>query len=92
MHPGNACRIPLFGVTSFTCAGSALSYQCFWITRRWGEIGGRSQMAAIAKGLSRASRTGVDIETLKTIAVFCGAGLVASLLLAINGLGIDAGF
>ena len=49
-------------------------------------------MAAIAKGLSRASRIRVDIETLKTILVFCGAGLVVSLLLAMNGLSISAGF
>jgi hypothetical protein len=49
-------------------------------------------MAAIAKGLSPASGTEIDIETLKTIAVFCGAGLVVSLLLAVNGLSISAGF
>jgi hypothetical protein len=49
-------------------------------------------MAAIAKGLWRASGAQVDIETLKTIVVFCGAGLVVSLLLAINGLSISAGF
>jgi hypothetical protein len=80
------------GVTSFTCAGSGLSYQCFRIPGRWGEIDKRSQMAAIAKGLSPASGTEIDIETLKTIAVFCGAGLVVSLLLAMNGLSISAGF
>ena len=79
-------------MTSFTCAGSGLSYQCFRIPGRWGEIDKRSQMAAIAKGLSRASRIRVDIETLKTILVFCGVGLVASLLLAMNGLSISAGF
>jgi hypothetical protein len=39
-------------------------------------------MAAIARVLSRASGTEVDVETLKTIVIFCGAGLVASLLLA----------
>ena len=49
-------------------------------------------MAAIAKGLSPASGTEIDIETLKTILVFCGVGLVASLLLAMNGLSISAGF
>jgi hypothetical protein len=38
--------------------------------------------AAIAKILSRASGTDVDVETLKTIVIFCGVGLVVSLLLA----------
>ena len=49
-------------------------------------------MAAVAKGISRASETQADIETLKTLVVFCCAGLVVSLLLAINGLAVSAGF
>ncbi len=49
-------------------------------------------MTAIARALSRASGTPVDVETLKTIVMFCGAGLVVSLLLAANGLDISAGF
>ncbi|SIO51620.1 hypothetical protein SAMN05443247_06999 [Bradyrhizobium erythrophlei] len=39
-------------------------------------------MTAIARALSRASGTQVDVETLKTIIIFCGVGLVVSLLLA----------
>ena len=39
-------------------------------------------MAAIASALLRASVTQVDVETLKTIVIFCGVGLVVSLLLA----------
>jgi hypothetical protein len=39
-------------------------------------------MAAIARALSRASGTQVDVETLEMIVVFCGVGLVVSLLLA----------
>jgi hypothetical protein len=39
-------------------------------------------MATIARALSRASGTQVDVETLKTIVMFCGVGLVVSLLLA----------
>jgi hypothetical protein len=39
-------------------------------------------MAAIARVLSRASGTDVDIESLTTIVIFCGIGLVVSLLLA----------
>lgn len=48
--------------------------------------------AAIAKGLSRAPGTQVDDETLKVIVVFCGLGLVVSLLLATSGLDISVGF
>jgi hypothetical protein len=39
-------------------------------------------MTTIARALSRASGTQVDVETLKTIVIFCGVGLVVSLLLA----------
>ena len=38
-------------------------------------------MAALASALSRASATQIDVETLKTIVMFCGVGLVVSLLL-----------
>jgi hypothetical protein len=44
-------------------------------------------MVAIARALSRASGTDIDVETLKTLVLFCGVGLFASLLLA--GLGVD---
>jgi hypothetical protein len=44
-------------------------------------------MTAIASILSRASGTDIDVETLKTLVLFCGVGLAASLLLA--GLGVD---
>jgi hypothetical protein len=49
-------------------------------------------MTAIAKALSRVSGTQVDIETPKTIAVFCGVGLSVSLIAASYGLGLSAGF
>jgi hypothetical protein len=49
-------------------------------------------MAAIARVLSRASGTEVDVEVLKTVAMFCGVGLFVSLLLATNGLDMSAGF
>jgi hypothetical protein len=39
-------------------------------------------MTAIARALSRAPGTQVDVETLKTIVIFCGVGLLVSLLLA----------
>jgi hypothetical protein len=39
-------------------------------------------MTAIARAFSRAPGTQVDVETLKTIVIFCGVGLVVSLLLA----------
>jgi hypothetical protein len=49
-------------------------------------------MAAIARVLSRASGTEIDVETIKTLAMFCGVGLTVSLLLASYGLDLSAGF
>ena len=50
-------------------------------------------MAVVARVLSRSfPATQIDVETLKTIVMFCGIGLVVSLLLAANGLDISAGF
>ncbi len=51
-----------------------------------------SQVAAVAKLLSRWSGTQVDVETVKTIAMFCGVGLFVSLLAASYGLDLGAGF
>ncbi|MGB6399293.1 MAG: hypothetical protein WBF73_26985 [Bradyrhizobium sp.] len=48
--------------------------------------------AAIARVLSRVSGTEVEVETLKTIAIFCGVGLFVSLLVATYGLDLSAGF
>jgi hypothetical protein len=49
-------------------------------------------MAAIARTLDRVSGIRVDVETLKTLVIFCGAGLTVSLLLASHGLDLSAGF
>ena len=49
-------------------------------------------MAVIAKALSRLSGNEVDIETLKTIAIFCGFGLSVSLIAVSYGLDLSAGF
>jgi hypothetical protein len=48
-------------------------------------------MAAIARAFYRASRIHVDMETLQTLSMFCGAGLAASLLVASYGVDISAG-
>ena len=37
-------------------------------------------MTALLQALSRLTRTDVEIETLKTVLIFCGLGLLASLL------------
>ena len=50
------------------------------------------EMAALARVLSRVSGTEVDVETLKTILIFCGAGLGLSLLAASYGLDLSPGF
>jgi ribosomal protein L22 len=39
-------------------------------------------MAALAKAISRATRTNVDVETLKVLAIFAGAGLLLFLVAA----------
>lgn len=49
-------------------------------------------MAALAKVLTRASAIRVDVETLKSIIMFCGVGLTVSLLLASYGLDLSPGF
>ncbi len=49
-------------------------------------------MAAIARAFSRISRIDVDVETLKALLIFCGVGLVVSLLFASYGLDLIAGF
>jgi hypothetical protein len=49
-------------------------------------------MTALARILSRASGAEVDVETLKTIAMFCGVGLFVSLLFAVYGLDLSPGF
>jgi hypothetical protein len=49
-------------------------------------------MAALARTLSRVSGTNVDVETLKTIIIFCGVGLTLSLILASYGLDLSPGF
>ena len=49
-------------------------------------------MATITRTPGRALGIQVDIETLKTLAIFCGAGLTVLLLLASNGLDLSAGF
>lgn len=49
-------------------------------------------MIAIARALSRVSGTEVDVEILKTVAMFCGVGLFVSLLLATYGLDLSPGF
>jgi hypothetical protein len=50
-------------------------------------------MSAIAKALSNAMPAiSTDVDILKTVALFCGAGLFVSLLVASYGLDMSAGF
>lgn len=49
-------------------------------------------MRSIAKAFCRRLQRGGDIETLKTIGMFCGVGLTVSLLLASYGLDLSVGF
>jgi hypothetical protein len=49
-------------------------------------------LAATARGFYLAPEARLGVDTLKTIAMFCGAGLVALLLSATNGLDLSIGF
>jgi len=49
-------------------------------------------MLTIAKALSRISGISVDIETLKTIIIFCAIGLTVSLICMTYGLDLSPGF
>ena len=55
-------------------------------------------MAAIARVLARAfpkaafSTSSFDVEILKQLGLFCGAGLLVTLLLLTYGLDLSAGF
>jgi hypothetical protein len=53
---------------------------------------GSSPMTAIAQALSRALVTVADVETLKQLAMFCGAGLLVSLLMLAYGIDLSPGF
>lgn len=48
-------------------------------------------MTALAQALSRVSRTEIQIDAFAAIALFCGAGLLVSLMLASYGLDLGAG-
>ena len=41
-------------------------------------------MAALAKAKSRSTRRDIDVETLKVVVIFWGAGLLISLVTAIT--------
>ena len=49
-------------------------------------------MTAIAQALSRALVTVSEAETLKQLAMFCGAGLLVSLLMLTYGIDLSPGF
>jgi hypothetical protein len=50
-------------------------------------------MAALVQALSRLSAsTNVETETLKLLAIFCGAGLFVWILFATYGLDLSPGF
>lgn len=49
-------------------------------------------MTAVARVISRARDTQSDVEIFQTVALFCGVGLVASLMLLIGGLDLSAAY
>jgi hypothetical protein len=61
-------------------------------SRRRCELVHKRYPRAVANVISRARETHSDVEIFQTVALFCGAGLVASLLLLIGGLDLSAAF
>jgi hypothetical protein len=51
----------------------------------------RLQMTALVQALSRATGTEIDVESLTKVAIFCGIGLLISLL-AIGTYGLDLSY
>jgi len=49
-------------------------------------------MTAVVNALSRAFHSAGEIDALKQIALFCGAGLLVSLLLLTYGVDLSPGF
>ena len=49
-------------------------------------------MAAFARTLARAFHIDADDEALKIIAIFCGVGLLVSLMVASYGVDLSPGF
>ena len=49
-------------------------------------------MAALAKMLSRASGFEIDVDTLRAILIFCGAGLLFSIVMLSYGIDLSPGF
>ncbi len=49
-------------------------------------------MTAIARALSYATGTDVDVEIVKTVVLFCGVGLLVSLAMLSYGLDLSQGF
>jgi hypothetical protein len=52
----------------------------------------RSPMTALVQALSRVSRAEIQLDPLTAIALFCGAGLLVSLICMSYGLDLSAGF
>jgi hypothetical protein len=53
---------------------------------------GDFQMTELVQALSRFGGTNVEIETLKLLSIFCGAGLLISIVFATYGLDLSPGF
>jgi hypothetical protein len=47
---------------------------------------------AVINAIPNANETDVDVQALKVVAIFCGVGLVASLIVATYGVNLSWGF
>jgi hypothetical protein len=51
----------------------------------------RFKMAALARALSHATGIEIDVDMLRPILIFCGAGLLFALVIAVYGVDLGAG-
>jgi hypothetical protein len=95
-HPDGANaagKVSAGRVIWFTCAGRRIIYQLPHRPLIIGAEDWKLQMTAIIRALSRAfPATSPESEILKLLALFCGAGLLVSLILMTYGLDLSAGF
>ena len=49
-------------------------------------------MATLARTFARLTGARIDVETLKTLGMFCGVGLTVSLMVASYGVDLSPGF
>jgi hypothetical protein len=85
-------QLPPFPVIGDAAHISVLPFALFNARAVTGAKAWRPQMTAIARRLSRAFVTALEVEVFKELVLFCAAGLFVSLLMLTYGLDLSPGF